>query len=128
MSTLLLFNITDAAKRTAVTLLSKRLGFTFRDVLPEQQNNSISDLLSGTDAAAPAASPFHDEMLVMDLPREDMHMLLDSMRSNGCPVKLKCIVTESNRSWTAARLHNALATEERALRTLAAGKKKKKRK
>ncbi len=128
MSTLLLFNITDAAKRTAVMLLSKRLGFTYRDISPGQQNNSISDLLAGADAAAPAASPFSDEMLVMDrFPAEDMHTLLDSMRSAGCPVKLKCVVTETNRSWSAARLHKALLTEERAMRNIAAGKKKRKK-
>jgi hypothetical protein len=129
MSTLLLFNIADPAKRTAVTLLSKRLGFTFRDVLPDRQNNSISDLLAGTGSATPAASPFSDEMLVMDrFPTEDMHMLLDSMRSAGCPVKLKCIVTETNRHWTAARLHNALMAEEAAMSAIAAAKKKRKKK
>lgn len=51
MATLLLFNINDEAKRTAIRLLSLRLGYTVRDVLPEQQNMKISELLSGGKAS-----------------------------------------------------------------------------
>jgi hypothetical protein len=51
-------------------------------------------------------------MLVMSgFSSQDMHALLDGMRNNGCPVRLKCVVTESNKSWTAARLHKELAAE-----------------
>ena len=85
MSTLLLFNIADPAKRTAVTVLSKRLGFTFRDVLPDRQNNSISDLLAGTGSAAPAASPFSDEMLVMDRFPTEPHRVGMSVQSESSP-------------------------------------------
>ena len=46
MAALLLFNIHDEAKRTAVRILSLRLGFQVIDVLPEHQNLKISELLS----------------------------------------------------------------------------------
>ena len=116
MATLLLFNIQDEKKRTAIRLLSIRLGFDFRDVPPEQQNMKIIDLLGGTEDRNPALAPFADEMIVMHrFPSQDMHTLLDTMRNNGCSVKLKCIVTETNKSWTASRLYSELAAEERAM-------------
>ena len=116
MATLLLFNIQDERKRTAIRLLSMRLGFDFRDVQPEQQNVKIIDLLSGTDERNPVLAPFTDEMMVMHrFPSQDMHTLLDTMRNNGCSVKLKCIVTETNKSWTASRLYRELAAEEQAM-------------
>ena len=116
MATLLLFNIQDERKRTAIRLLSMRLGFDFRDVQPEQQNVKIIDLLGGSEDRIPVFAPFTDEMMVMHrLPSQDMHTLLDTMRNNGCAVKLKCIVTEANKSWTASRLYRELAAEERAM-------------
>ena len=117
MATLLLFNIEDEAKRTAIRLLSMRLGYSYRDIRPEHQNQKISELLAGTDAVGYNLSPFTDEMMVLsDFRSQDMHELLDGMRNNGCPVRLKCIVTETNKSWTAARLHKELAAEDQAMR------------
>ena len=117
MATLLLFNIEDEAKRTAIRLLSFRLGYTFRDIPPDRQNMKIADLLDGTEASVHPLTPFTDEMMVMSGFRsQELHELLDAMRTNGCPVKLKCVVTETNRSWTAVRLHQELAAEDQAMR------------
>ena len=117
MATLLLFNINDEAKRTAIRLLALRIGYSVQDVLPEQQNMKISELLSGAKPDGPNLIPFTDEMMVMSgFSSQDMHTLLDGMRNNGCPVRLKCIVTETNKSWTAARLYKELAAEDQAMR------------
>lgn len=117
MATLLLFNIHDEEKRTAIRLLSLRLGYSVQDVLPEQQNTKISELLSGAKPAGQNPISFTDEMMVMSgFSSQDMHTLLDGMRNNGCPVRLKCIVTETNKSWTAARLYKELAAEDQAMR------------
>ena len=117
MATLLLFNINDEAKRTAIRLLSIRLGYTVRDVLPEHQNMKISELLSGAKPLGQTLIPFMDEMMVMSgFSSQNMHVLLDGMRNNGCPVRLKCIVTETNKTWTATRLHKELAAEDQAMR------------
>ena len=117
MATLLLFNINDEAKRTAIRLLSLQLGYTVRDVLPEQQNTKISDRLFGAKPVGQTPIPFTDEMMVMSgFSSQDMHTLLDGMRNNGCPVRLKCIVTETNKSWTAVRLYKELAVEDQAMR------------
>ena len=117
MATLLLFNIEDKEKRIAIRLLSKKLGFSFMDIQPEHQNRKIADLLSGTEFGGINLTPFTDEMMVMSGFRShDMRELLDEMRNNGCPVRLKCIVTETNKSWTAVRLHKELAAEDQAMR------------
>ena len=116
MATLLLFNIQDEAKRSAIRVLSLRLGFNVLDVLPEQQNLKISELLSKEKPSGFNLAPFTDEMMVMSgFPSKDMHALLDTMRNNGCPVRLKCVVTDTNRSWTAARLHKELSAEYLAM-------------
>ena len=117
MATLLLFNIQDQEKRTAVRLLSLRSGFAVRDIRPEEQNLKISELLSGAKPTEPNRCPFLDEMMIMSgFSSQDMHALVDGMRENGCPVRLKCVVTETNKSWTAVRLHKALAAEDQAMR------------
>ena len=117
MAVLLLFNIHDEEKRTAIRLLSLRLGYSVLDVLPEQQSMKISELLSGAKPAGQNPISFTDEMMVMSgFSSQDMHALLDGMRNNGCPVRLKCIVTETNKSWTATRLHKELIAEDQAMR------------
>lgn len=117
MATLLLFNIDDEAKRTAIRLLSMKLGYSFRDIPPEQQNIKIADLLTGTETAGFHMTPFTDEMMIMsDFRSQDLHELLDGMRNSGCPVRLKCIVTETNRAWTAIRLHKELTAEDQAMK------------
>lgn len=117
MAVLLLFNIHDEEKRTAIRLLSLRLGYSVLDVLPEQQSMKISELLSGAKPVGQNLIPFTDEMMVMSgFSSQDMHVFLDGMRNNGCPVRLKCIVTETNKSWTATRLHKELIAEDQAMR------------
>ena len=117
MAVLLLFIIHDEEKRTAIRLLSLRLGYSVLDVLPEQQSMKISELLSGAKPVGQNLIPFTDEMMVMSgFSSQDMHALLDGMRNNGCPVRLKCIVTETNKSWTATRLHKELIAEDQAMR------------
>ncbi len=117
MATLLLFNIHDEAKRSAIRILSLRLGFKVLDVLPEHQNLKLSELLSAERPSGCNLTPFTDEMMIMSgFQPQDMHTLLDGMRNNGCPVRLKCVVTGTNRSWTAARLHRELAAEAQALK------------
>jgi len=117
VAVLLLFNIHDEEKRTAIRLLSLRLGYSVLDVLREQQSMKISELLSGAKPVGQNLIPFTDEMMVMSgFSSQDMHALLDGMRNNGCPVRLKCIVTETNKSWTAVRLYKELAAEDQAMR------------
>ena len=117
MAALLLFNIHDEAKRTAVRILSLRLGFQVIDVLPEHQNLKLSELLSAERPSGCNLTPFTDEMMIMSgFQPQDMHALLDGMRNNKCPVRLKCVVTETNRSWTAARLYKELEAEDQAMK------------
>ena len=116
MATLLLFNIEDEEKRMAIRLLSKKLGYSFMDIPPEHQSSKIADLLNGTESGGINLTPFTDEMMVMSGFRsQDMRELLDEMRNNGCSVRLKCIVTETNKSWTAVRLHKELTAEDQAM-------------
>ena len=118
MGELLLFNIQDPEKKTAIRLTALRLGLRCREILPERQGETLEALLSG-DAANPAqpkGEAFADELMLMHaLSQEEFHELLDTLRREGQSVRLKAVVTEHNRKWTAQRLHRELCAEEQAM-------------
>ena len=121
MGQLLLFNIQNPEKQTAIRLTCMKLGLRWREIPPEQQGKSIETLLAGTegeetDSDLQAADTFTDEMLLMDgLIQSDFHSLLDNLRLNGQSVRLKAVVTDHNRKWSALRLHRELRAEEEAM-------------
>ena len=118
MGELLLFNIQDPEKKTAIRLTALRLGLRCREILPERQGETLEALLSG-DAANPAqqeGEAFADELMLMHaLSQAEFHELLDTLRREGQSVRLKAVVTEHNRKWTARRLHRELCAEEQAM-------------
>ena len=120
MGSLLLFNISDPDKRTAIRLLSLRLRLQTRDVLPEEQSRTIRELLTSAPETAKTQKPanvFRDEMLLMSgLSPLQFHTLLDTLREQGQRIALKAVVTEHNREWTALQLHRELRAEEEAMR------------
>ena len=118
MGELLLFNIQDPEKKTAIRLTALRLGLRCREILPERQGETLEALLTGA-AANPAqqeGEAFTDELLLMHaLSQAEFHELLDTLRREGQSVRLKAVVTEHNRKWTAQRLHRELCAEEQAM-------------
>ena len=138
MPELLLFNIGAPEKRTAIRLTALRLGLPCREIPPAMQGLTIEELLSGTPLDCPAGSTalpaseggtpssslkpqFEEELLLMhDLPQDDFHELLNTLRREGQSVRLKAVVTEHNRKWTAAQLFRALQSEDEAMRRRAA--------
>lgn len=121
MGELLLFNIQDPEKKTAIRLTALRLGLRCREILPERQGETLEALLSGA-AANPAQQegerePFADELMLMHaLTQAEFHELLDTLRREGQSIRLKAVVTEHNRKWTAQRLHRELCAEEEAMK------------
>ena len=118
MGELLLFNIQDPEKKTAIRLTSLRLGLSCREIPPEPQGETLEALLSGdvADPAQPEGEAFADELMLMHaLAQEEFHELLDTLRREGQSVRLKAVVTEHNRKWTARRLHRELCAEEQAM-------------
>ena len=118
MGELLLFNIQDPEKKTAIRLTALRLGLRCREILPERQGETLEALLTGA-AANPAqqeGEAFADELLLMHgLGQAEFHELLDTLRREGQSIRLKAVVTEHNRKWTARRLHRELCAEEQAM-------------
>ena len=118
MAELLLFNIADPEKRTALRLMSLRLGLQCQEIPIEQQGRTIEELLNGTadESVKSAEQPFTDELMLMHaLTQEDFHTLLDTLRREGQSIRLKAVVTDHNRKWTAQRLHRELCAEEEAM-------------
>ena len=118
MPILLVFNVDNPEKRTAIRLISMRLGLSVRDVPPEYQSSSLAELLSDAQLGPPSVDfvPFSDELLVMyDLPSTAFHDLLDTLRREGQSIRLKAVVTDHNRGWTALHLYQELCAEEAAV-------------
>ena len=119
MGEILLFNIQDPEKRTAIRLTALRLGIPCREVPREHQNLTIEELLTAAQPESPVKEKeqFEDELMLMNaLRQDDFQELLDVLRREGKTVRLKAVVTEHNRSWTAAQLCKALKAEEDAIR------------
>ena len=117
MPRILLFNIREEEKRTAIRLTALRHGITLQEIPPEYQSLMIEELLAGREAAVPCEDPFEEELLLMhELPSGTLQAFLDTLRTNGKTVRLKAVVTETNRKWTAKDLHRELLKEEEAIR------------
>ena len=118
MAELLLFNIQDPEKKTAIRLTALRLGLLCREIPPERQGETLEALLAGeaADTAPAERDAFTDELLLMHaLSQTEFHELLDTLRREGQSVRLKAVVTEHNRKWTAQRLYRELCAEEQAM-------------
>ena len=118
MAELLLFNIQDPEKKTAIRLTALRLGLLCREIPPERQGETLETLLAGeaADNALAERDAFTDELLLMHaLSQAEFHELLDTLRREGQSIRLKAVVTEHNKEWTAGRLHHELCAEEEAM-------------
>ena len=118
MGELLLFNIRDPEKKTAIRLTALRLGLSCREIPTERQGETLEALRSGdaADLSQPEREGFADELMLMHaLAQEEFHELLDTLRREGQSIRLKAVVTEHNRKWTAQRLHRELCAEEQAM-------------
>lgn len=117
MSCILLFNIKDENKLTAVRLTAMRFGVPCFEIRPEQQGQTIEALLTGRETSSSSSVvPFLDEMIVMnELPAGVFHAVLDALRRDGKSIRLKAVVTPHNKSWTALRLHREISAEAAAM-------------
>ena len=118
MAELLLFNIQDPEKKTAIRLTALRLGLLCREIPPERQGETLEALIAGeaADTAPAERDAFTDELLLMHaLPQAEFHELLDTLRREGQSIRLKAVVTEHNKEWTAGRLYRELCAEEEAM-------------
>ena len=119
MGRVLLYNFREERRRKAVKALLFRLGVPSREIPPEAQGLSLSELLEaenpGEGPEIPAEA-FREEMLVMQgLEPRAFHGLLDGLKAAGIRVPLKAVVTEHNLEWSSIRLHAELRAEQEAL-------------
>ena len=87
MAELLLFNIQDPEKKTAIRLTALRLGLLCREIPPERQGETLEALLTGeaTDTAPVEGETFTDELLLMHaLPQAEFHELLERLHRELC--------------------------------------------
>ena len=103
-------------------VLCLRLGIALRIVEREDFALPIG-VLAGvmvTPEAVEAVEPFADEMLVMAHFRPGMlDAFLNGFRQSRIPsVKLKAMLTETNASWSAERLHHEIRAEHEQMEAM----------
>ena len=103
-------------------VLALRLGIGVRVVEPEQFALPVGVLAGVMEPpeTVEAAEPFSDEMLVMAHFRPGMlDAFLNGFRQSRIPsVKLKAMLTETNASWSAARLHREIRAEHEQMEAM----------
>ena len=103
-------------KKALLQILSIRLGFSCREVRPQEQSCRIEDLLAGRPHSCTGGKMFQDEMLIMDgFSHTDLDFLLNEMARTGNTVPLKAVSTSTNLSWTVRMLHEQIAEEHRRM-------------
>lgn len=119
MALVLLYNISDDAKRQRIGFAAWKLGIGSRSVPAEDFAHPIGYLLGleGFGPSAEPAAPFDREMLVMHgLNSAQFSGFLDALRRNRVPVALKAVATEHNVSWSSAALCRELEREHEAMK------------
>ena len=121
----LLYNI-ESQRLKQIELLAAFLGARARLVPPGDYGRPVGSLCglpSEGDGARGLWNDFNEEMLVMAyFTPEKMRAFLDSFRQAGLPpVRLKAVLTETNRFWNSCALRAELLKEEAAFRAMKKG-------
>ncbi|MBR3652349.1 MAG: DUF3783 domain-containing protein [Bacteroidales bacterium] len=104
-----------------IELLAACLGVRARFVPPGDYGRTVGSLCGLTEDGEGARglwNGFGEEMLVMAFfTQAQMRAFLDGFRQAGLPsVRLKAVLTETNRSWNSCALRSELLKEEAAFR------------
>ena len=107
--TVLLYNIPNQKART-IGALCEKLSVRAVEVPASRHGCTIGQALRG-EGSCPAARPFTDEMLVLQLPGILMDFFLQGLQREGAEVALKAAITPTNVAWTADALVRELHRE-----------------
>ena len=116
--TVLLYNL-DNPRGAKIRRLCLPLGLRTVLIPREAYGLPLGELAAGARPEAPyEGAGFDDEMLVLcDCPGRLLDLLLQSFRRNKvAPVRLKAVLTPTNRAWDSAALHAELCREREAIR------------
>lgn len=119
--TLLAFNL-SAERAARVRQLAARCGILYRPVAPAEYAQPLAALCGeGEPLPGSYEGPgFEEEMLYMAFfPSALVHSLLDGFRLQRLPpVRLKAMMTDTNRAWDAVELHRNLMEEAEQFRQM----------
>ena len=116
--TVLLYNL-DNPRGAKIRRLCLPLGLRTVLIPKEAYGLPLGELAAGARPEAPyEGAGFDDEMLVLcDCPGRLLDLLLQSFRRHKvAPVRLKAVLTPTNRGWDSTALHAELCREREAIR------------
>ena len=106
----------EKEKSLRLAFLAMSLGVAMKPVTPDQEGQTLGALcgLEPLKAKAPAVL-VEEEMLVFAfLPDGTLDRLLPALRSAGLAVRLKAVLTPTNRDWNCGQLYQELKGEAAA--------------
>ena len=113
MHPLLLCVHMESAKLMRVSFAAMALGIQVKEVRKDQWGQTVG-ALCGLDQENPKAptGTIKEEMLIMAFfPNNLMDAFLKELRSSGCAVRLKAVLTSHNRAWPLSFLYQQLLAE-----------------
>ncbi len=117
----LLYNV-EANRRKRIELLAACHGIRVRPVSAGDYGRPVGALCGSEPAGAARGiwNEFGEEMMVMAFFTEDLlRRFLEGFRLAGLPsVRLKAVLTETNKNWNACELRAELLREEAAFRAM----------
>jgi len=104
----------DPERAMRLSMIALSLGVRFRPVLEEECELPLSALLGGPgEGRGMKAPPVMEPMIVMaHFSDAQVDALLRAVKESGMrPIRLKAVLTDTNRSWSCGMLYAALSRE-----------------
>lgn len=106
----------EKEKALRIAFIGMSLGVTVRPVSSDQEGQTLGALcgLEPLKEKAPAVQVGEEMLVLAFLPDETMEKLLPALRAAGVPVRLKAVLTPTNRDWNCGQLYHELKGEAAA--------------
>ena len=117
MTRILMYNI-DGKKPVEIKNLCRKLNIGYTDVDKADYGYTLGYLLGeNADNTKREGEDFSDEMLYLsEFSDGILNLFLSLLRKRKCPVKLKAVMTKTNKTFTSFELYNEISAEHRALK------------
>lgn len=116
MHPLLLCVHVEKERALRLAFLAMSLGVAVKNITPAQEGQTLAALCGLEDMKEnPPAVRVEEEMLVLAfLPDETADRLLRALRESGLTVRLKAVLTPTNRHWNCGQLYREISGEAAA--------------
>lgn len=107
----------EKEKALRLAFLGMSLGVAVKPVEADQEGQTLGALcgLESLKEKTPAVQAGEEMLVFAFLPDDMLDKLLPALRSSGLGVRLKAMLTPTNRDWNCAQLYRELSSEAAAM-------------